>query len=68
MSEKYYEMEVLIKGVVRVPVEEYDDKETAIECTEMADDIMDVAYNIQSNNDVPFFINVNRRNIKEIEY
>lgn len=65
---KYYQMEVLIKGVINVPVCEYDDKETAIECIEMSDDITDVAYKIQENNDDPYFISVNSRTVKEIEY
>lgn len=68
MSKKYYEMKVLIKGVVRVPVNDYDDKETAIECTEMADDIMDIAYNIQQNNDKEFYVSVDKKDVKEIEY
>lgn len=65
---KYYQMEVMIKGVINVPVDEYDDKETAIECVEMSDDVTDVAYKIQENNDDPYFISVNKRTVKEIEY
>lgn len=68
MSKKYYEMEVQISGIVRIPIDEYDDKETAIECVEMSDDVASIAYNIQRNNDKEYYINVNRKDVKEIEY
>ena len=64
---KYYEMEVTIKGKVLVPVDEYDDKDTAIECTEMSE-VEDIAYKIKENNDKPCFIFVNKGTVKEIEY
>lgn len=67
MNRKYYEMEVMIKGMVRVPVSDYEDKEYAIECVEMTDDIVDIAENIQGNNDKEFYISVNKRNIKEVD-
>lgn len=66
MSKKYYEMEVLIKGVIRIPVNDYDSKDEAIECIEMNDDVVDIAYDIQQNNDQPFYISV--RSAKEVEY
>lgn len=67
MSKKYYEMEVLIKGIVRVPVNDYEDKEYAIECVEMTDDIVDIAENMQRNNDKEFYVSVNKRTVKEVE-
>ncbi|APR02362.1 hypothetical protein EXM90_19055 [Clostridium botulinum] len=66
MSKKYYEMKVLIKGVVRVPMNDYEDREYAIECVEMTDDIVDIAENIQRNNDKEFYVNVNKRTVKEV--
>jgi hypothetical protein len=64
---KYYEMDVTIKGKVLVPIDEYDSKDTAIECTEMSG-VEDVAYQINENNDRPCFIFVNRNTVKEVEY
>lgn len=64
MNKKYYEMEVLIKGTIRVPVNDYEDKEYAIECVEMTDDVVDIAENIQRNNDKEFYVKV--RAIKEV--
>ncbi|MBY6900214.1 hypothetical protein [Clostridium botulinum] len=64
---KYYEMEVTIKGKVLVPVDEYENKDTAIECTEMSE-VEDVAYQIKENNDEPCFIFVNKDTVKEVEY
>lgn len=68
MNRKYYEMKVLIKGTIRVPIDEYDSKNEAIECIEMSDNIGDIAYNIQRNNDKEWYISVDRKNVKEIEY
>ena len=66
MSKKYYEMEVLIKGNIRVPVNDYDeDKDYAIECIEMTDDIIGIAENIKTNNDKEFYISVNKKTLKE---
>lgn len=45
---------------------DYEDKEYAIECIEMTDDIVDIAENIQRNNDKEFYVNVNKRTIKEV--
>lgn len=67
MSKKYYEMEVMIKGIIRVPVGGYEDKEYTIECIEMTDDIVDIAENIQENNDKEFYVSVNKKTIKEID-
>ena len=68
MSERYYEMEVIIRGTVRVPIDDYeDDKEHAIECIEMTDDVVDIAENIQRNNDKVFFVGVVKDTLKEIE-
>lgn len=68
MSKKYYEMEILIRGVVRVPVDDYEnDKEYAVECIEMTDDIVDIAENIQSNNDKEFYVTAFKHTLKEIE-
>lgn len=67
MSKKYYEMEVLIKGVIRVPISDYEDKEYAIECIEMTDNIVDIAENIEKNNDKEFYVSVNKRTVKEVD-
>lgn len=67
MSKKYYEMEVMIRGTIRVPLSDYDDKEYAIECVEMTDDIVDIAENIQRNNDKGFYVSAFKHTLKEVE-
>ena len=67
MSKKYYEMEVMIRGTIRVPLSDYDDKEYAIECVEMTDDIVDIAENIQRNNDKEFYVSAFKHTLKEVE-
>lgn len=68
MSKKYYEMEVMIKGTIRVPINDYEnDKEYAIECIEMTDDIVDIAENIQRNNDKEIYVVVFKHTLKEVE-
>lgn len=63
---RYYEMEVTIKGIVRVPIGAYDNKDEAIECIEMIEDLTEVAENIQNNNDKVFFVGVNKKSVKEV--
>lgn len=68
MSKKYYEVKVMIKGTIRVPVDDYEnDKEYAIECIEMTDDIVDIAENIQRNNDKEFYVTAFKHTLKEVE-
>lgn len=67
MSKKYYEMEVLIRGTIIVPIGDYSDREEAIECVEMTNDIVDIAENIQRNNHKEFYVSVDKLNIKEID-
>ena len=65
---KYYEMEVAIRGTIKVPVDDYnEDKDYAIECIEMTDDLIDISENIQRNIDKEWFIFVNKNRVKEIE-
>lgn len=68
MSKKYYEVKVMIKGTIRVPVDDYEnDKEYAIECIEMTDDIVDIAENIQRNNDKEFYVTAFKHTLKEVD-
>lgn len=67
MGKKYYEMNVLIKGVVRTPVDDYENKACAIEYVEMTDDILDIAENIKDNNNSEFYVLVDRQSVKEVE-
>lgn len=68
MSKRYYEMEVMIRGTIRVPVDDYEeDKDYAVECIKMTDDVVDIAENIQRNNDKEFYVGVVTHTIKEIE-
>lgn len=65
MSKKYYETEVLIRATVRVPVDEYENVDHAIECIEMSD-IEDICKNIEENNDKEYYITVLKHNAKEV--
>ena len=68
MSKKYYEMAVMIKGTIRVPADDYENnKEYAVECIEMTDDVVDIAENIQRNNDNEFYVTAFKHTLKEIE-
>lgn len=67
MSSKYYEVEVMINGVVRVPVEDYKSKEHALESIEMSDNIIELASNITIQNDKEFYVFVNKRSAEEVE-
>lgn len=64
---KYYEMEVMIRGTIRVPLDNDTDREEVIECIQMTDNIVDIAENIERNNDKAFFVGVLKNTIKEIE-
>ncbi|MEG2289066.1 MAG: hypothetical protein RSA29_04490 [Clostridium sp.] len=66
MSKKYCEMEVLIKAIVCIPMEADECTDYAVECVEMSDDIVDIAENIERN-DKEFYIDVNRKTVKELE-
>lgn len=65
MSKEYYELEVLIRGVVRVPVDEYSGLGHAIESVEMSS-IDDVARNIEENNDKEYYITAFRHSSKKV--
>lgn len=65
MSKEYYETEVLIRGTVRVPVDEYEGIDHAIECIEMSD-IEDVVRNIEENNDKEYYITAFKHGLKKV--
>lgn len=67
MTDKFYEMEVIINGVVRVPVDDYESKEHAVEAVEMSDDLIELASNITIQNDKEFYVFVNKRSVRMMD-
>lgn len=64
---RYYEMDVIITGKIRVPIDDYnEDKDYVVECIEMTDDLVDIAENIQRTDFENYRVHVLKNSIKEI--